>query len=306
MNFLISGGTGFIGSALCAHLLKKNHTIVIKTRHPEKVDGSMRGVNRLSDLAPEERFDVVINLTGEPIADKRWSTNQKKKILDSRLDTTEEIITFLKHTKHKPALFISGSAIGFYGVDSSEGSENDAIAEDVTLGGKNLGDDSFSSRLCKQWEASALQAESLGIRTCLLRTGIVLGSGGGALAKMTLPFKLGLGGKIGSGKQWMPWIHLDDLIGIIDYCIDQETITGPINGTAPNPVTNAEFTIALGRAVKRPTIVPMPAVVVKLLMGEMGEELLLAGKKVLPMKAQQAGFQFKFEHLEGALADILT
>jgi uncharacterized protein (TIGR01777 family) len=305
MRFLISGGTGFIGSALCDYLLKSNHSIVIKTRHPEKVDGSMRGINRLSDLAPEEIFDVVINLAGEPIADKRWSANQKKKILDSRLDTTEEIINFLKHTKHKPALFISGSAIGFYGVDSSTGSENDAIAEDVTLGGGNLGDDSFSSRLCKHWEASALQAESLGIRTCLLRTGIVLGSGGGALAKMTLPFKLGLGGKIGSGKQWMPWIHLDDLIGIIDYCIDQETITGPINGTAPNPVTNAEFTISLGRAVKRPTILPMPACVVKLLMGEMGEELLLAGKKVLPMKAQQAGYQFKYEHLESALADIL-
>jgi uncharacterized protein (TIGR01777 family) len=306
MNFLICGGTGFIGSALCAQLLKHNHTIVIKTRQPDKIDGGMRGVGRLSDLTPEEVFDVVINLAGEPIATKRWSASQKQKIIDSRLDTTEEIIDFLKRTKHKPGLFISGSAIGFYGVDSSTGSENDAIAEDITLGGNNLGDESFSSRLCKQWEASALQAESLGIRTCLLRTGIVLGNGGGALAKMTLPFKLGLGGKIGSGKQWMPWIHLDDLIGIIDYCISEESINGPINGTAPNPVTNAEFTIALGRAVKRPTILPMPACVVKLLMGEMGEELLLAGKKVLPMKAQQAGFQFKFEHLESALADILT
>lgn len=305
MNFLICGGTGFIGSALCTHLLKNNNTIVIKTRHPEKVDGSMRGIDRLNDLDPKEVFDVVVNLTGEPIANKRWSASQKKKIIDSRLHTTEEIIDFLKHTKQKPKLFVSGSAIGFYGIDSSTGSENEAIAEDVTLGGNNLGDDSFSSRLCKQWEASALQAESLGIRTCLLRTGIVLGKGGGALAKMTLPFKLGLGGKIGSGKQWMPWIHLDDLIGIIDYCISEESINGPINGTAPNPVTNAEFTIALGRAVKRPTILPMPACVVKLLMGEMGEELLLAGKKVLPMKAQQAGYQFKYEYLESALADIV-
>ncbi|MEH6450423.1 MAG: TIGR01777 family oxidoreductase [Oleispira sp.] len=305
MRFLITGGTGFIGSALCEYLLKGNHSIMIQTRHPELVKGEFESVKRLEELSANEAFDVVINLTGEPIANKRWSVSQKKKILESRLNTTQKIIDFLKNAKQKPRLFISGSAIGFYGVDSSTGSENDAIAEDVTLGGKNLGDDSFSSRLCKQWEASALQAESLGIRTCLLRTGIVLGSGGGALAKMTLPFKLGLGGKIGSGKQWMPWIHLDDLIGIIDYCIHQETITGPINGTAPNPVTNAEFTIALGRAVKRPALLPMPACVVKLLMGEMGEELLLAGKKVLPMKAQQAGYQFKYEHLESALADIL-
>ena len=305
MNFLISGGTGFIGSALCAHLLKGKHTLVIKTRYPDQLKGSMRGVDRLCDLDPEEVFDVVINLTGEPIANKRWSASQKEKIIDSRLNATEEIITFLKYTKQKPSVFISGSAIGFYGIDSPAGSEDSAIAEDVTLGGSNLGDDSFSSHLCKQWETSALQAKSLGIRTCLLRTGIVLGNGGGALAKMVLPFKLGLGGRIGSGKQWMSWIHIDDLIGIIDCCIGQNSISGPINGTAPNPVTNAEFTIALGRAVKRPAILPMPAFAVRLLMGEMGEELLLAGKKVLPMKALQSGYQFKYERLERALADIL-
>lgn len=299
MNFLISGGTGFIGSALCTYLLRSNHKIVLKTRHPELVSGNMTGVNHLSDLGADDTFDVVINLTGEPIANKRWSEKQKEKIIQSRLDTTEDLIAFFKGAKKKPDLFISGSAIGFYGVHSTPGSENDAIGED------GLGDDSFSSRLCQQWEDVAQQAKSLGIRTCLLRTGIVLGKRGGALSKMILPFKMGLGGKIGSGSQWMSWIHLDDLIGIIDYCIKQPNLSGPVNGASPNPVTNAEFTTTLGKAVRRPTIFPMPAFVVKLLMGEMGEELLLAGKRVLPIKIQKAGFKFKYERLDTALLDIL-
>lgn len=295
MRFLITGGTGFIGSALCEHLLRCDHSITIQTRHPESVNGNIAFIERLEDLNPSEVFDVVINLTGEPIANKRWSEGQKQKIINSRLETTEGLVEFFRRAEQKPELFISGSAIGFYGIGTSD----EAIDE------KGLGDSSFSSQLCQQWEASALQAKLLGIRTCLLRTGIVLGQGGGALAKMTLPFKLGLGGKIGSGNQWMPWIHLDDLVGMIDYCVHHPDISGPINGTAPNPVTNAEFTTALGGVVNRPTILPMPGFVVKLLMGKMGEELLLAGKKVIPLKAQQAGFQFKYEYLDDALSDIL-
>jgi uncharacterized protein (TIGR01777 family) len=295
MRFLITGGTGFIGSALCEYLLKGDHSILIQTRHPESVSGSVESIERLEDLRSSEVFDVVINLTGEPIANKRWSEGQKQKIINSRLETTEGLVEFFRRAVQKPELLISGSAIGYYGVTPSG----------KNIDEKGLGDSSFSSQLCQRWEGSALQADSLGIRTCLLRTGIVLGQGGGALAKMILPFKLGLGGEIGSGNQWMSWIHLDDLIGIIDYCVHHQGISGPINGTAPNPVTNTEFTAALGRAVKRPTILPMPGFVVKLLMGQMGEELLLAGKKVIPLKAQQAGFQFKYEYLEDALSDIL-
>jgi uncharacterized protein (TIGR01777 family) len=295
MHILISGGTGFIGTALCSYLLNKGHNIVVKTRSPQLVKSKIKGIGQLSELSTQEVFDVVINLAGEPIANKRWSTTQQRKILESRLNTTEEVITYFKETTHKPKLFISGSAIGYYGI----GETNDPIDEDSS------GDDSFSSDLCTQWEKSAMQAQDLGIRTCVLRTGIVLGKGGGALDKMLPPFKLGLGGKMGSGKQWMPWIHLSDMIGIINHCINEESLHGAINCTAPNPVQNIDFTKALGKVLKRPTVFSMPAPVIKLLMGQMGEELLLAGKKVLPIKIQNAGYQFNYDCVERALSDVL-
>jgi uncharacterized protein (TIGR01777 family) len=237
----------------------------------------------------------VINLAGEPIANKRWSKSQRRKILESRINTTQEIIEFFRSSKNKPELFISSSAIGYYGA----GSSNVGVDEGCS------GDDSFSSKLCVRWEECAMQAELLGIRTCLLRTGVVLGKNGGALQKMLPPFKLGLGGKIGTGKQWMSWIHLDDLIGIIDYCIKHGNLNGPINSTAPNPITNSLFTEVLGKSLGRPTMFHIPSIVIKLLMGEMGKELLLAGNKVLPLKIENAGFQFKYEHIEKALSDIL-
>ena len=295
MNILITGGTGFIGSELCAQLLTERHALVVKTRHPELVNGQIKGISSLSQLAADASFDVVINLAGEPIADKRWSRAQKKSISDSRLNTTQELISYFKTAQVKPKLFISGSAIGYYGVGSSTESVDET----------SQGDNSFSSSLCAEWEACALQAQALGIRTCLLRTGIVLGKNGGALKKMMMPFKLGLGGKIGSGRQWMSWIHMQDLLGIIDYCIKHDTLSGPINCTAPYPLTNTAFTEALGKAMQRPTLLPMPAKVVELLFGEMGQELLLAGKLVLPAKIEQAGFKFEFARLDAALSDII-
>jgi len=295
MNILITGGTGFIGTALCAHLSEENHSIIIKTRQAGFSNGKIKGINDLNQLSVDEKFDVVINLAGEPIANKRWSKKQRIKIVESRLSTTEELIVFFKRLTHKPNLFISGSAIGYYGV----GSSNDVVDEDSSA------DDSFSSTLCASWEESALQAQSLGIRTCLLRTGIVLGNNGGALKKMLPAFKLGLGGKLGTGKQWMSWIHIKDLISIIDFCINDENVTGAINCTAPHPVTNAKFTEALGKSLNRPTRLHMPAVIIKLLMGDMGEELLLAGKKVLPIKIEKAGFQFNYKDIDSALSDVL-
>lgn len=295
MKILITGGTGFIGSALCSRLLEDKHDIVVLSRHPEAVKAPMTGISDLEKLKSDVTFDIVINLAGEPIVDKRWSAQQKQLILSSRLETTQKLITYFKTTKNKPELLISGSAIGYYGISET----NNTVDETVS------GDDSFSSQLCQQWETVALQAQTLGIRTCLLRTGIVLGKGGGALSKMLLPFKLGLGGKIGQGKQWMSWIHLDDLVGIILYCIDHDSLRGAINGTSPNPVTNKNFTKNLGRVLKRPTILPMPVVVIKLLMGQMGEELLLAGKKILPVKVLDAGYKFKYEVLEDALLSIV-
>jgi uncharacterized protein (TIGR01777 family) len=295
MNILITGGTGFIGTELCAVLTRQNHELVVLTRHPERIKGAVRGISSLDQLNSADSFDVVINLAGEPIADKRWSLAQQKRILDSRLNTTQALIDYFTDCERKPRLFISGSAIGYYGI----GPTTESVDE------HGVGDDSFSSQLCRAWEACALQAESMGIRTCLLRTGIVLGKNGGALNKMVLPFKLGLGGKIGSGAQWMPWIHLHDMVALIAHCITDESLTGPINATAPQPVTNADFTKALGSALHRPTLFTMPAKVIELLMGQMGEELLLAGKRVLPVKIKQAGFQFRYQRLDEALADVL-
>ena len=293
MNIIITGGTGFIGTVLCLRLLERKYNIVILTRHPETIEGDIKGISDLEQIKGQMSFDVVINLAGEPIANKRWSRAQQQRIFDSRLETTKKLINYFKSSDKKPKLLISGSAIGYYGTAES----NDGFDEDA------LGDESFSSQLCQQWEAVAFQAQELGIRTCTLRTGIVLGKGGGALKKMLLPFKLGLGGKIGKGSQWMSWIHMDDLIGIILFSIDHDDVDGAVNGTAPNPVTNAHFTKTLGQVLKRPTVLPMPALVVKLLMGQMGEELLLAGKKVLPVKIINKGYTFKYEQLQEALLD---
>lgn len=295
MKILITGGTGFIGSALCSRLLQKKHDVVVLSRHPETIKMPAQGIAKLEQLDADAVFDVVINLAGEPIANKWWTDKQKQRISSSRLDTTRKLINYFKLTEHKPKLLISASAIGYYGI----GETDEVINEDA------LGDESFSSQLCQQWEAVALEAEILGVRTCLLRTGIVLGKEGGALNKMLLPFKLGLGGKIGQGKQWMSWIHLDDLVGIILYCIDHDELNGPVNGTSPNPVTNEVFTKTLGKVLKRPTLLPMPGLVVKLLMGQMGEELLLAGKKILPVKMLNAGYKFEYEKLDKALLAVI-
>ena len=295
MNLLITGGTGFVGSALCSRLLEEQHKIVVLSRNPEKIKPPIKAVANLDQLSNDNIFDVVINLAGEPIANKRWNDQQKKRIFGSRIETTEALIEYFKKSKHKPKLLINGSAIGYYGTART----NDNIDE------KSGCDDSFSSQLCQKWEAAALEAESLGIRTCLIRTGIVLGKNGGALSKMLPPFKMGLGGRIGYGKQWMSWIHLDDLVGIILCCINNDNLKGAVNGTSPNPVINEVFTKTLGTALKRPTIFPMPEIVIKLLMGQMGGELLLSGKRVLPRKALDAGYIFKYKTLEDALINVV-
>jgi uncharacterized protein (TIGR01777 family) len=294
MNILITGGTGFIGSKLCSRLMKDQHHLVVLSRHPETIKSPIHGIGSLDHLTDDIVFDAVINLAGESIAEKRWSDRQKQRILSSRVDTTQKLISYFTRIDHKPKVFISGSAIGYYGI----GKTNEPIDE------TGSGDDSFCSQICQQWEAIALQAEPLGIRTCLLRTGIVIGNGG-ALGKMLGPFKMGVGGKMGQGTQWMSWIHIDDLIGIMLYCIEQDSIQGPVNGTSPNPATNQQFTKALGKVLNRPTFFSMPVAVIKLAMGQMGEELLLAGKKIMPKKALNAGYTFQYEDLEEALSDVL-
>ncbi|WP_299873926.1 TIGR01777 family oxidoreductase [uncultured Cocleimonas sp.] len=312
-RYLITGGSGFIGTELIKQLLLENHDVTVLTRNEVKTakhfasvmdaeredfqtKAKVKTISSLDSINPDQSFDVVINLAGQGIADKRWTDEVKQQLIDSRIKTTRALYEYLKEALIKPDVCISGSALGYYGLRETD--------ENINESGET--DNSFSSQLCQQWETEAQAIEALGIRTCYLRTGIVQGKGGGALAKMLPPFKMALGGPIGTGKQWMSWIHMDDLVGIIRYAIEHESISGPINGTAPEPVTNKEFSKTLGKVLKRPTIFPMPSFVVKLLFGQMGEELLLSGQKVIPEKICQAGYKFKYNNLADALANIVN
>jgi uncharacterized protein (TIGR01777 family) len=295
MNILMTGGTGMIGAPLCDKLTAEGHELVVLTRRSLASNGAVRYISDLGELNLDEGFDAVINFAGEPIADKPWSDKRKKLIYDSRLGITAQLVDHIAAMDEKPAVFISGSAVGFYGAGVSD----DTVTESAS------GTESFSYELCRDWEQEALRAEALGPRTCLLRTGIVMGDGG-ALGKMLLPFKLGLGGKIGSGEQWMPWIHILDMINIISFILNNDSMSGPVNCTAPKPVRNAEFSKQLGGALGRPTFLPMPAFAVRLLMGEMGEELLLGGKRVVPAKLLDAGFEFEFDEVSSALKSVVA
>lgn len=297
-HILLTGGSGFIGQQLVPTLLSAGHTITVFTRNPKKTSAifqqQVTTTDNLEGLSADDHFDAVINLAGEGIGDRRWTDAVKQQLRDSRLLTTASLVEYFKRANQKPAVFISGSAIGVYGLHSDEKLDEQAS-----------GDDSFSSRLCRDWEAQAAEAEALGIRCCYLRTGVVLGKNGGALSKMLPPFKMALGGPMGSGQQWMSWVHMDDLVNAIVYALETPSINGPINGTAPNPVTNKAFSKALGSALNRPAVIPMPAFVLKLMMGEMAEELLLSGQRVVPAKLTRSGFEFKYPQLDDALRDII-
>jgi uncharacterized protein (TIGR01777 family) len=296
---LITGGSGFIGSSLIPVLLDKGYKITVLSREAEKTkqqfDNKIETITRIGAISGRDHFDVVINLAGQGIAYKKWSDKIQKQLRASRVDTTKDLIAYFQRATVKPTVFISGSATGFYGLKGDE-----------ELSERSIGDRSFSSRLCKDWEAAAKKAEELDIRTCYLRTGIVLEKNGGALAKMLPPFKFGLGGPMGSGKQFMSWIHRDDLVAMICHIIDTESLSGPVNGTAPTPVNNKTFSKALGKALNRPAFMPLPGFVLKMLMGDMGKELLLCGQRVLPVKAQESGFKFKYPELDDALNAILS
>ena len=297
-RLLITGGSGFIGSRIVPVLLEQGYDVTVLTRNPEKTDlhfnHAVTTIKQLNLLHDTDVFDVVINLAGQGITDKRWTPGIKKQLRESRIVTTQNLISYLQGAKKKPECFISGSAIGYYGNQGEK-----PVDEQMS------GDSSFSSKLCFDWEHEAQQAEVLGIRTCYLRTGIVLGKKGGALAKMLPAFKLGLGGPMGTGRQWMSWIHINDLTGLILYAINHKDIKGAINGTAPKPVTNKEFTSTLASVLNRPAFLPMPAFVLKLMLGQMAEELLLSGQRVIPKKILDAGYGFQYAELENALSEVV-
>ena len=293
MKILVSGSTGLIGSAL--HDLLKHgghdvHRLVRTSVRPKESEVHWNPASGMIDETRLEGFEAVVHLAGENIASRRWTSKQKRRIRDSRVIGTVLLAKTLAKQTNPPKVFVAASAIGFYG---SRGDE--ALTEESGAGTGFLAD------TCKVWEAAAEPVLAKGIRLVTMRTGIVLSPKGGALAKMLLPFKLGVGGKVGSGAQYMSWIALGDMAAAILHAILTETLSGPVNFVAPNPATNMEFTKTLGRVLKRPAIFPLPAFVAKKVFGEMGKELLLGSTRVEPKKLEASGYQFKYPELECAL-----
>lgn len=295
MKILVSGSSGLVGSALTAFLESGGHEVWRLVRRTPKE----REVTWLPDsfeLNPRDinGFDAIVHLAGENIAGKRWSDEQKANIRNSRIDGTKSLASAIAQCDEPPKVFVSASAIGYYGDRADE-----RIDEDSTQG------EGFLAEVVREWEAAASPAKEAGVRVVNLRTGIVLSPAGGALQKMLLPFKLGGGGVIGSGKQWMSWIALDDMVAAIHHVLQTEAIAGPVNMVAPTAVRNFEFTKTLGRVLRRPTIVPMPAFAARLAFGEMANELLLSGQHVHPRELVNSGFEFRYPNLEGALRHLL-
>ena len=298
MNILMTGGTGFIGRALVNSLLKEGHKVTVLSRTPDSVNkiigNKLTTLSNLDQLSSEHSFQVIINLAGAPIFDNHWSETRKKVIRDSRIKLTEQLLAYIERAGVKPELLISGSAIGYYG-DQGNSVLNEASPVHPD----------FSQRLCADWESTAQQAERFGVRVCLIRTGLVLAYDGGLLQRMLRPFNLGLGGILGNGQQWMSWIHRDDWISIAKIMINNHTMQGAYNATAPHPATNNDFTKILAQHLKRPALLPVPAWLLKLLLGERSD-LVLASQRVLPERLLAEGFSFQYPELLSALTEIST
>lgn len=297
MHILLTGGTGLIGRRLCRHWLAQGHRLTVWSRSPDQVarlcGAGVRGIAHPDDLGSEP-IDAVINLAGAPIADRPWTRKRKMLLWDSRITLTEQLITWLQRREQKPSVLISGSAVGWYG-DGGE-RELDETAQPVS--------EDFASRLCIAWEETAQRAQALGIRVVSLRTGLVLASDGGMMQRLLPPFKLGMGGPIGNGRQWMPWVHIDDQIDAIDFLLNREDAQGPYNVCAPSPVRNRDFAKTLAALLHRPAFMPMPAIALRLLMGELSI-LLLGGQRARPSRLLDAGFTFRLTDLHAALENLL-
>ena len=305
MKILITGGTGFIGKQL-VNALSQGNELTLLTRSAGKAHLELGShhklLGNLGALSSLDGFDAVINLAGEPIADKRWTLEQKQKICHSRWNITARLVELFKVSKTPPAVFVSGSAIGIYGDHDA----NTKIDEHFSLAHfKETGqEERFTHSVCARWEESALEANEY-TRVCIVRIGLVLGLKGGALKKMLLPFKLGGGGVIGNGKQGMSWIHQEDLIGLFLFLLQNNQCQGIYNGTAPTPVSNREFTKSLGSALHRPTFLPMPAAALNIALGELSE-LLLEGQYVYPNRALEAGYHFKYPDIDSAFKQLFA
>lgn len=296
-HILITGGTGFIGRELCRQLRQQGDIVTVFSRQStprvNRLCGNVRVVNSLHSLPDQPLLDAVINLAGEGIAARRWNDRRKKQLWDSRVSLTEELVTNLSRCQHFPARIISGSATGFYGDQGS-----DPVSESTQP------HDEFTHRLCKAWENAATNARSQGCKVACIRLGPVAGTHGGFLKQMLPAFRLGLGGRLGDGQQYFPWVHRQDVVGAIQWLLAQTDIDGAWNLTSPNPVTNAEFTRTLGQVLHRPTWFTIPAPLLRCALGEMSR-LLLTGQCAYPRRFQGAGYQFRFPTLKPALEDIL-
>jgi uncharacterized protein (TIGR01777 family) len=303
MNLLVTGGTGFIGAPLCRALTQRGHKLVAVTRTPLAHD-AVPGLRYFPWDDPSDHpaltwqqliseVDGVIHLAGESIAAGRWTPTRKEAIRESRVQTTRRLVDAIALRPKRPAVFLSASAIGYYGP------RGDEIIDETASPGSG-----FLADTCRRWEQEAQRADALGVRVIRLRLGVVLGPGGGALAKMVPPFRAFLGGPLGSGRQWMSWIHRDDVIGLIEWALTQPQLAGPLNATAPTPVTMREFCRELGRALRRPSWLPVPGRALRLLFGEMAQ-MLLTGQRVMPRAALDHGYAFRVPDLRQALLRTL-
>jgi len=303
VRIVVAGGTGFLGRPLVDALAGVDHQVTVLSRG--NADESRR--NRIRSIAwlPDgtagawaseiDGADVVINLAGEPIAAKRWTTDQKKRIAESRRLATRSITAAINAAAAPPSLLVNGSAVGYYGPCGDE-----VLTEDAAAG------HDFLANVCTMWEAEAQAAATNRTRVVMVRTGIVLEKDGGALPPMLPPFRFGAGGPVGSGRQYWPWIHRADWIGLLQWILQTAAVTGAVNATAPNPVSNAEFAHTLGRVMHRPSLLPAPGFALRVLLGEMADGLLLSGQRAIPRRAEQGGYTFRYRQLDEALAAIFS
>jgi uncharacterized protein (TIGR01777 family) len=306
MKILITGATGLIGSEIRKFLITDGHQIVVLSRRPASAKGpasatSLTGLSVFqwepeAELPPPQSWegvDAVIHLAGESVASGRWTDERKKRIRNSRVKGTRNLVAGMRDARIHPKIFISGSAVGYYG-----DREGEILTENSKRGS------GFLSEVCMEWEAEAARARELGVRVALVRTGVVLSPTGGALEKMLAPFKLGLGGRMGDGRQWFPWIHLEDIAGIFRHALMTDSVDGPVNGVSPGIVTNEEFTRELAAVLHRPVFFPVPVFALRLLMGEMADAVL-ASQRVVPRVPLATGYQFQRPYLKSALESLL-
>jgi uncharacterized protein (TIGR01777 family) len=298
MRALVTGATGFIGQ----RLLERLQAPVLLSRDKHRAHAQLGNLEvhawePMSGPPPAAAFDgvdVVFHLAGESVANGRWKQKKKQRILETRTTGTMNLVRGLERCAHKPRVLVCASAVGYYGTRADE------LLDESSPPG-----DDFLADVCVRWELAAQRAEQFGVRVANPRFGVVLGPGGGALPKMLIPFRLGIGGRLGSGFQWMPWVHLDDVVGLMLHAAEHETVRGPMNAVAPHPVNNRDFTQSLATAIKRPAVFPVPALALRLVVGEFAE-VLLASQRVVPHVAETTGYKFEHPDLQGALREILS